>query len=161
MMTQEMTLIGSQEEAEEAYWLVRDGDHLDRELLAASGWRLVGQGRSRAVLRGPSGVAYKVPNDTCLEASGVRDNRREIALFRRWAAMGATCIPKATLYEVSAEWDDKEPIVAVEYIEADGTQARNLDEVLRLQAEAGVLDINPSNLIVRGGVAYIVDAGGV
>lgn len=143
--------IGTLAEATTAYWLCTDPD-----LEPAEGYRIIGIGAHRTVVLAPSGTVYKVSRG----ARGIRPNRREAAQMRAWREQGATCIPATDLYAVEAEWGDVVPVVAMEHIVADDTEA-DWTQALRLQAEAGTLDLNGDNIIVRDGVAWIIDAGGI
>lgn len=143
-------MIGTQEEAADLYWSMLMDD------AAPEGWTVLGQGSQRIAVLAPSGVVYKVS----IGALGLRANRREVAWMREWRDEGATCIPLASLHEVEDQWGGSTPVVAMEHIKADDTEA-DLTEVLRLTIAAGVLDINGGNWIVRDGRAWIIDAGGV
>lgn len=147
-----MTEIGTPAEAAAAYGIVYDG-------APSEGWKVIGRGCSRIALLGPSGVVYKVPYDSTAEASGVQNNRVEALRLGRWA--GRSFAPRATLYEVPGEWGDLIPVLAMEHVVADGTEATNMDEMLQALIEVQAIDLNSGNWVVRQGRAIVIDAAGV
>jgi hypothetical protein len=121
------------------------------------GCRVIGQGQSRVAVLGPDGRVYKVPCESVVERSGARDNRREARLFAEMAGK-SFCPGAVQLLTVVDEYGDDVPVLRMEYIEADGSEASNLSEMLEWLAERRLLDLNSANWIVRGGRAIVVDA---
>jgi hypothetical protein len=155
-MTEE---IGSQAEAQAAFEAV-EMHHSFGEPIPA-GFAVVGRGRSRIALRSvASDVVYKVPCDAALEANGAKDNRVESYTYRvEWA--GRDYCPRATLHWATDQYGDHVAVLAMEYLENDGSEPRNLDEVLGALASLGALDLNNGNWITRDGKAIVIDCAGI
>jgi len=134
-------------------------EYIDEQIIPA-GWRQIGRGRSRVALLGPDGRVYKVPANSSLEADGMRDNRREARLFAE--AEGRSFSPGAVeLLQVEDAYGDVIPVLRMAYVQDDGSEVDNLEEMFGWMAERGILDLNGSNWHARNGQAILIDAAGV
>lgn len=124
------------------------------------GWSFLDRGEHRTAYLSPGGVVYKVGSNDV--------NAREASNLDYLAQVIGDHLPAYQLYTVTMPHpddvvDDDDArfyVMAMEYVEADGTEA-DFGLVLQAAAEAGVLDLNPANWIVRAGRAMLVDAGGI
>jgi len=151
--------IGSQTEAQAAFEAAEMhrsfGEPIPTEFLVA------GRGRSRIALRSvASNAVYKVPCDTELEANGAHDNRVESYTYRvEW--VGRDYCPQATLYWAADQYGDHVAVLAMEYLEDDGSEPENLGEVLSALTSLGALDLNDGNWVTRNGRAVVIDCAGI
>lgn len=120
-----------------------------------AGWKLVGAGETRTVFLAPSGCVYKVGSNSA--------NRAEHRFLTEARAQGYAWAPATTRYD-RLGWDGWEGerdlvIVAMEHIVGDGSTMTNGPEIFGALCAAG--DINYDNVIVRGGIGYLVDGAGM
>jgi hypothetical protein len=154
-----MNPIGGQSEAAEALRIVCNMRDPWRDEPQGPGWSRAGQGTTRTVLLAPSGVVYKVPCPLRPNwEDGIRHNRLEADRFAKWA--GRDFMARWHLHEVPDANGDLVPVMAMEYVEDDGTEPTNLEEVWAALRDVGAEDRHRDNYRVRGRRAIIIDAGG-
>jgi hypothetical protein len=144
-----MNQVGTWEQARAAYW--HHSEIWDEEY----GWQisLAGQGEDRCAWR-IGDVVYKVGKRDSANrydhATGEEARRRGY----RWAP------PASTLYEVPGRWGETVPVLAMPYLEGDGTEA---DAALEseMQAQAGPdrhgIAVDGTNYVVIGGQPVVID----
>jgi hypothetical protein len=132
------------------------------------GWTFIGEGSWRAVYRGPSGVAYKVPSPAAVDSYGEEtafasqyDEYENLTKYadRDWA-------PDVALFEIAdASGDDIVPVVAMPFIDHDGSSLTEqglaeLAEINQLIDDGDWPPLIGANVKVVNGHPIVVDAGG-
>jgi hypothetical protein len=152
-------VIGSQEEALRALQIARALRHVCPSEVREPGWEWIDRGTSRIALRGPGGAVYKVPVPLRPNwEEGLRSNQREAENLARWE--GKDFVPEWRRFDVPDENDAVVPIIAMEFLENDGTEATNMEQVCAALREVDAEDRHEGNFRVRNGRAIIIDAGG-
>jgi hypothetical protein len=104
------------------------------------GWKYLGGGVFRVAFRAPSGVVYKVANSKENDAL----NKKEAQIFARMAR--EVWIPTTTYYEC-----DGLPIIAMPYLENDGTKLNEHGREIHDWMSRIVPDLHSGNYVVING----------
>lgn len=171
--------LGSVAEAKELYDKVGDMFSLDDPTSAPPGWTFVGQGGSRRVYRGPSGVCYKIEYPPCDPEYDDKWNEREHENFGRIRQAGNLLpgwrVPKSHLHHFRGTYtrynnqtrkrekvETPVTMLAIEYIEGEavGGWKEPMDGDIKAGfRKVGLADVYGKNAIkCPDGTVVIIDA---
>lgn len=118
------------------------------------GWLLAGQGGSRRAWLSPSGIVYKVLTDDDYANTQSWAEVDNVKFAQQAGPIEGWDVADAELFIVG-----EQPVVAMEYIESDGTSGTHYNNYPQVMEKWNISDIWMANLVIRNGVHVIVDAG--